>query len=1419
MKLVSSQDACFEVSWEVCNKVGGIHTVLSSKARLAVDFFGDHYFLLGPDLKHNPDFEETDEPGWQGIREACALKEIRCRLGRWKIPGEPKVILVGFDKKYNQGQLLFELWESFGVDSLSGGWDYIEPVMFSYACGEVIAAIYHAVLQPAGVRATAHFHEWMCGAGLLGVKKDAPEIGTVFTTHATTLGRTLAGSGVDIYRQMEQISPQREVHAHNIVAKFSMECAAARESDCFTTVSDITAIEARSFLGRTPDVITTNGLDMRNIPDFSSNRDPPSAHRGRILAAAARFLRCEFPADTRLVGISGRYEFHNKGIDVFLEALGGLEKDLKDSPHSVLALCMVLGGHEGLNTQVVQGDPAARSDQGPNWISTHRLYNQSHDPILAACSRLGLVNGPANKVKVIFIPAFLNGSDGFLNMPYFDVLSACDLGVFPSYYEPWGYTPQESAAYAVPSVTTDLAGFGMWVAANGGEQDGMTIIRRKDQTELDIIQKLRAILFSYASCDAPSMTARRQAVRTLAMGTSWEQFYPHYLKAYEIAFDKTELRARLLSSARRQRELVHTFAATGSSTPYFRNLTAVVNLPTPLARLRELAYNLWWTWNPEALELFAYLNPQLWPSMNNNPVRMLEQASPERLEALAHDNRYLELYGRTLESFDAYMQGSDALLPPQSPVKRSAPVAYFSTEYGLHECLPIYSGGLGVLSGDHLKAASDLGLPLVGIGLLYKNGFFRQRIDKAGWQLADFPENDFSVLPVQIVKDDQGRQLEIALDLPGRTLFARAWEIKVGRVTLYLLDSDVPKNTADDRLVTSRLYVADRHTRIKQELLLGMSGERLLRRLGIRPSCYHMNEGHSAFLTFERIRAYMQEDGLSYAEACELVQGNTLFTTHTPVEAGNETFPRDVIEYYFRHFVEKAGIAWSEFWDLGRHEAGDDKPFYMTVLGLKMASRVNAVSRLHGQVSRAMWQNVWKGTPRSQVPIGAITNGVHIPSYVAPRMRDLLDKYLGDHWERSLSEPAVWNGVQALPDAALWDVKCELKQDLLTLIRDNLSSHFQKYGASRSLREEVFAHINPAAMIIGFARRFAPYKRASLLLSNLERLDKIVNDPKRPVIVVFAGKAHPEDTLGIELIQKVVAVCNDPRFLGRVFFLEDYNLAISRLLLQGSDVWLNNPRRPYEACGTSGQKSPINGGINLSVSDGWWCEGYDGTNGWTIGPAVQESVPLPEASDEEDALSLYALLEDSVAPLYFSRDEGGLPHRWIAMVKRSMLTLVPRFSAGRMVREYTDTYYVPAASRGLLLGKGNYALARQLADWKRKIPIRFSSLRLKDIRVEGLLGDSIAIGQPLTVKVRIDPGKLTLTEILVQLVIGPTNGEDFLRPADVVTLKGAPDSRGALIFTGTHELQENGRYAYGIRVAPHHEGLEKALDSGLVLWG
>lgn len=1419
----------FEVSWEVCNKVGGIYSVVSSKALHAVDNFGDDFFLLGPDLKNNAEFLETDEPCWDSVRPILAARDFKYRVGRWDIPGRPKVILVDFAKQYNANQVLYDLWSSYGVDSLSGGWDYIEPVLFSYACGEIIAAIYENRIRPLGDMAVAQFHEWMCGAGLLALKKLAPGVGTVFTTHATMLGRALAGSGVDIYRQMRQLNPLREAAAHNITAKCSMESIAAREADCFTTVSHITADEASAFLGRTPDVITTNGLDSRVIPDYAKDRATPAALRARLMTSACRFLREDMPKKTRIFVISGRYEYHNKGVDVFLEALSGVAQALRQSDAHVLALCLVMGGHTGLNAAAAAGEPSA-SDNGKPFISPFQVWDQPNDPIIAACRRMGLNNEPGDNVKVIFVPAMLNGNDGFWNMPYYDILAACDLGVFPSWYEPWGYTPHESAAHAVPTITTDLSGFGIWVRELQDQycaQGGVSVIPRRQASYGEVVEALRKQLLEYAVCPEELLNARRHAVHALAGHSTWDKFFPNYQGAYALALAKSDKRDAHREKQAQLESLSRVLTPTSSITPFLRTLTAVTKLPREMDRLRELAHNLWWAGNAWARSLFMALNPQAWDAVDHNPVRMIEEADPQRVKSMTRNVEYMDHYAHVMEQFDAYMA-----LPPQafSPELRpERPVAYFSTEYGLHESLPIYSGGLGVLSGDHLKSASALRLPLVGVGLLYKNGYFRQTLDKEGRQIALYPENTFADLPVERVIEAPGRPLTVELDLPGRTLHAYIWRVRVGRVFLYLMDSDHPQNTDNDRMITARLYEADRDFRLRQEILLGMGGVRMLRKLGVIPSVYHMNEGHSAFMVVERIRAYMADQNLSFHEAFERVRSNTVFTTHTPVEAGNERFSIDLMERYFTGYVQSMGLSWQDFLRMGRMEGADrNGNFEMTVLALNASSRANGVSRLHGIVSQHMWRDLWKGVPIPEIPIGHVTNGVHTLSYVGEPMKLLLDQYVGADWSDAEPDSPVWEKVADIPDHDYWSARMQQKEVLLDTLRHQAPGYMRKYGLHPSLTKKLQERLSPETLIIGFARRFAPYKRAALLFADADRLARLINQPGRPVIFVFSGKAHPADQAGIELIQQVVRHSQDERFLGRVFFIEDYSLAVSRVLSQGCDVWLNTPRRPHEASGTSGQKAPVNGGINLSISDGWWCEGYNRENGWTIGPVVNRELPGTEQNDYADAESLYTLLEDSVLPLFFDASSDGLPHRWIAMSKRSLQSLTAMYSSNRMVMDYINNYYVPAARRNRATHANDLALTRHLAAWKQNIPVRFGTLTIADIVITGIDGDTIACGQPLNVRLRVNPGEMAADEILAQLVIGSVNaiGEFTERP-DVLRLSLKPGNNntagngnnGYLIYEGTYVPTGNGRLAYGVRIMPVTTGLESPLDSGLVLWG
>lgn len=1407
----------FEVSWEVCNKVGGIHTVLRSKAGEALKQFGDNYCMIGPLLPQNIEFEETDEPCWRAIREPLAVKGLECRFGRWTIPGRPKVILLTAGDRYNKDQLLFHLWEKFGVDSIAGSWDYIEPVLFSTACGEAIATIAKAHMNLDGQRFIAHFHEWMTGAGLLYLKEKAPTIATVFTTHATVLGRSMMGAGRDLYGELDSISPFEEAKNYNVVAKNSIERVSAHEADSFTAVSDITARESHKLLGRRP-LVTENGINLEDIPNLAIDRDGAVETRRKLLEFGRRFLKSPIPDDTRLMVISGRYEFGNKGVDIFLDALSRLRDQIPEGKQ-VLAYLFVIGGHMEMH--------ADRSPQpGQPWtppVCTHRIPNETNDPILVSCVQKRLSNQAADRVKVIFCPVYLGEGDGVFNCHYYDLLEGFDYAVFPSKYEPWGYTPLESIAYAVPTVTTDLAGFGLWVKQLNvdGAHPGVVVLPRAGKDQNTVVDGLTRQLAAAVNWSDTELQAERVGARRIAERATWSDFYSRYVTAYEMAVSSADKRAlAVLTRTAEGGGLIQ--PATSSMQPHFRAFAVETEMPKPLERLRELAFNLWWAWQPDAVELFSRIDPLLWESTRHNPVRLLDQVPAARLTELAGNEGYVRDYRAVVEKFDAYMRETKpvAKLAKCDAVSFTHPVAYFSTEFGIHESLPIYSGGLGVLSGDHLKSASDLNLPLIGIGLFYKHGYFTQRIDADGNQIPEYVENFYSHLPMRQIRDENGVPTLVTVDLPGRTLYAAIWKLAVGRITLYLLDSDVPANTLQDRHISDQLYVGDERTRIEQEILLGIGGARMLRRLRIKPALFHLNEGHSAFLLFENIRHTMHQTGMTFEEAKEYVKAQVVFTTHTPVEAGNERFPRDLMQHYFAAYIKEVGITPERFFELGRLDAGENQPFIMTILALKLSFLSNGVSELHGRMSRKMWERVWNGMHRSMVPITHITNGVHIPTFVAPEMHALLDTYLGVNWTQDLLDPEKWTRIRNVPDQNLWEVRCTLRQDLIAFARKYVSEHWDASArGSDASRDEVVNRLRGSTLTIGFARRFAPYKRAYLLFQDLERLDKLVNNPRRPVQFIFAGKAHPKDTMGCDLVRQVVNISRDKRFAGRIVFIENYDLAVAKKLVQGVDVWLNTPRRPYEASGTSGQKVPVNGGINLSVADGWWCEGARDDNGWTIGPDPAEIDEDTISNDFQDANHLYSLLEDTIVPLFYQRNNKGLPEGWLAVLRRSVETNVPAFNTHRMLVDYFNQLYKPCAERNQLVAAGDGKLARELADWKRRAAGRFSSLHVLDITTAGLVDGVIQVGRTFTATVRVDLGEFEPAEIEVDLIVGRTDPKQQIKDPKVIPMKPQGKREGrTLAFSTEYRTAEKGGFSYGIRIMPSHPNLGNKAETGLVIW-
>jgi len=699
------------------------------------------------------------------------------------------------------------------------------------------------------------------------------------------------------------------------------------------------------------------------------------------------------------------------------------------------------------------------------------------------------------------------------------------------------------------------------------------------------------------------------------------------------------------------------------------------NLPKRVEGLSRIAHNIWWAWNPDGQRLFQFIDPMLWDAVSHNPVSFLRQMDRTRLNAALNNPDYLKQYDLTLATFEKYLAGESTWFKKTYPKLTDKQIAYFSFEFGLHESMPFYAGGLGILSGDHLKEASDLGLPLTAIGFIYSQGYFVQHISEDGWQETRTRITDFSEMPIVALLDENRAPLTISVDMPDRKVYARIWELEVGRVHLYLLDTDIEQNSPVDRQLTARLYSSDPEVRISQEILLGMGGVQALRLLGYDPAVWHMNEGHSAFLAIERVRE-LKHAGLTLEQAMAKVKVGDIFTTHTPVPAGNDMFPLWFIDKYFSLIWDELGMTRDQFIDLGRQSQPWGETFVMPVLAIRLSERANAVSELHGHVSREMWNFIWPGKKVDSVPIGYVTNGVHTRSWLARRMGLLFNQFLGADWIEHIDDTDFWENVKNIPDADLWNVRRHLKNKLMNFANERTRKNWQNslITPSQAIAGGVF--LEPYSLTIGFARRFATYKRANLIFRDFDRLMRIINNPYRPVQIVFAGKAHPADEPGKMLIQQVYRAVKDNRSGGRLIFLEDYDMNIARYLVQGVDVWMNNPRRPNEASGTSGMKAALNGALNFSVLDGWWREGYNGKNGWSIG--TEKEYSDQNAQDNDDAQSIYETLEKEIVPLYYERDINKIPVGWLEMVRESLRTLTPEFSLRRMLKEYTTDYYLPA---------------------------------------------------------------------------------------------------------------------------------------------
>lgn len=846
----------------------------------------------------------------------------------------------------------------------------------------------------------------------------------------------------------------------------------------------------------------------------------------------------------------------------------------------------------------------------------------------------------------------------------------------------------------------------------------------------------------------------------------------------------------------------------------YKKFKVIPDVPEKLSGLYDIAGNVWLSWTPDAIKLFLRMDAELWDKTKHNPVKMLGEISQARLEELAADEAYVVETERVHQQLKDYI----AKIKKEKTGRREYRIAYFSLEYGLTEALPIYSGGLGILSGDHIKSASDIGLQLTGIGLLYQTGYFRQYLNQDGWQQDFYNPNDFHNMQVKELKDGDGRSVEIGVELPGRSLRLKVWKLAVGRVTIYFMDSNIEANSETDRKLTAQLYGGDREHRLQQEIVLGIGGVRLLDKLGIQADAVHMNEGHSSFAIFERTRLLMEKHGLSFDQAMEVTRKTGVFTTHTPVPAGNDEFNPELIRRYFRDYAGRLGLSIDQFLSFGRETtaAHSTENFSMPVVAIRNSAYVNGVSRLHAEVAREMWKNLWPDAPAEHTPIRGLTNGVHLPTWTSFEMMELLRRYLGDRWQEKQDTKELWEKIRNIPDPELWRVHAERRRRMVYFIRKRLKKQLMEKGASGATIAESQEALNPEALTIGFARRFATYKRGNLIFKDIQRLMDILNDVKQPVQLIMAGKAHPQDHSGKEIIKNIIHHITSRRLMNKIVFIEDYDMNVARYMVQGVDVWLNNPLRPHEASGTSGMKASANGVLNLSVLDGWWDEAYDHTNGWIIGSG--ETYNDRRYQDEVESKDIYSTLENVIAPMFYDRNpDDDLPRQWIEMMKNAFVSAVSYFNTHRMVKEYYDTFYKEAGKNYAVLSKDDFKEAKALTAWKDNTRGRFHNIRIEAIKFDET--KVYKIRDDVTVEAEVFLGELKPEDVSVDLYYGNLTAEDQLDESAIEHLREVKSlGEGRYRFSGHLACGGTGHFGFKVRITPSHPLIINPYEMNLVIW-
>ena len=1400
----------FETSWEVCNMVGGIYTVLSTKSNTVHQLLGDHYITVGPDVVKEAHetlyFVEDNElfPEW---RERALAQGLKFRIGRWKIQSSPIAILVDYTTLYqSKNEILTHLWDQYELDSIRGQWDYVEPVLFGYAAGQVIESFCNFFLQQTS-NIVAHFHEWMTGSGVLYLKEHCPQIATVFTTHATYLGRAISGNGLPLYENLKSYLPSVMAMQFNIVSQQSMEQKAAKNADAFTTVSDITAQECEQFLYRKPDVITINGIDHPLRKDVEAFAELRKTSREKVLHIAETL--CGEPIDRKCLMVinSGRYEFKNKGIDLFIEALRRLNED-KSLNRTVLGVIAVPSNIAGPSKDLQHRLDGSNSIMGhTDFPATHHVFDYENDAILNTLRNSGLQNDTNDKVKVMFVPAYLNGNDGIFNITYSEFLSAFDFSVFPSYYEPWGYTPLESISLGIPTLTTDVSGFGKFVNQYCSENDAVIVAHRQDGDANQVIDDIVNAMRRFLGMTEKGMAKVSESALKVAEKLLWKDLITSYKKAWDVALEKSGGRHYMMEPVP-YADLMHEVVYHKNDTPSWKKVLVKPVYSEEIKKLEELSHNIWWCWNVDAIELFESIDPVAWKATEQNPVAMMEGLSVEQIASLESNEDFVGRLNRVYDKFKNYMS---------QPTQQKDLIAYFSMEYGLMKSLKIYSGGLGILAGDYMKQASDSNANMVGIGLLYRYGYFAQEISVSGEQRAEYIPQKFSQLPLQPVLNDKGEWILVSIAFPGRSVYAKAWRVDVGRVGLYLLDTDIDENSSEDRGITSRLYGGDPEMRIKQEMFLGVGGIRLLEALGLKPTIYHCNEGHAAFSGLERLRVYINKHNLDFDVALELVRTSTLFTTHTPVPAGHDAFEEHLIRTYMPHYANRMNISWERFMGLGRFNPSDpNEKFSMSVLATNLSQEVNGVSKIHGRVSREMFKSLWPGYFAEENHIGYVTNGVHLPTWSNRLWQCLFKETFGHDYIDHQSDVKMWEKINEVSDARIWDIRRQLKHELIVYLGEKIKEDMRQRQESPKLIMQTINNLNENALIVGFARRFATYKRAHLLFGNLERLSKLVNDPKRPVIFLFAGKAHPNDKAGQDLIKMIIDISRRPEFIGKILFISNYDMELGARLTSSVDVWLNTPTRPLEASGTSGEKAVMNGVLNFSVLDGWWAEGYRPDAGWAI--QEKRTYQNQQYQDEMDAETIYNTLENEIVPLYYARNVQEIPTGWVAAMKKCLNEISPRFTMKRMMDDYFEQYYNKLIERTNWMRANRYQKAFEISAWKTRVRNNWDKVEVKSLILPDTNVRPLTFGEQFIAEITLLTADLEPGDLAIELLIGRKDNDNEVKIKTVEEMKRVDSGDGWVKYYIKLPITRAGVYDFTFRVYPTNAMLPHRQDFPLVKW-